>query len=148
MIVISTNSEEWGRPGPRELMGNYKKTIIVITGDSEIGKSSLSELLLKDSIYYLSMDIACQEPTHDIKVLVDYIEENKDYLDAGVLGIFINENCYQEFVDHFFQRFIVDNENLNIMLDGYFFILEPSYSYFLKKCELYDYRVWDIRRLV
>lgn len=149
MSVTSIDSYENDYPAPRELIGNWEKTIILIAGESNIGKSQLSQLfLLNDSIYYISTDKASKTLEHDIRELAYYVTKNKDYLDAGVLAHFINDNCCVKFVDYFFMRFIKNNLNLNILIDGYLFGLEPLRSFFIKKCTSSGYRVWEIKRIL
>ena len=149
MSVTSIDSYENDYPAPRELIGDWEKTIILVIGQANIGKSQLSQLfLLNDSIYYISTDKASKTLEHNIKILANYIINNESYLDAGVLAHFINDNCCAGFVDYFFMRFVKNNLNLNILIDGYLFSLEPLRSIFIKKCTSSGYRVWEIKRIL
>ena len=78
MSVTSIDSYENDYPAPRKLIGNWEKTIILVTGPSNIGKSQLSQLfLLNDSIYYISTDRASKTLEHNIKILANYIINNE-----------------------------------------------------------------------
>jgi len=149
MTDTSMSSKKFNMsPGKRELVGEYRKTIIVVTGESLIGKSTICDLLLNDDINYISLDECCKQTDHNIGFILDYLEDHKRDcpINLGLMGIRINEVCYAEFIDYFFDKYIVNNENLNIILDGFLFILRNTYGYFLEKCESFSYRVWRMER--
>lgn len=135
-------------PGKRKLVDKCKKTIIVVTGDSLIGKSTICDLLLNDSINYISLDECCKQTDHDIEFIINYLKEHREDspINLGLMGMKINEICYKEFIDYFFDKYIVNNENLNIILDGFLFTQKNVYGYFLEKCESFGYRVWRMER--
>jgi hypothetical protein len=147
----SINSKKFNMsPGSRLLVGEYKKTIIVIVGGACAGKSTLSEVLINDSLNYISTDSACLQTDHGIQQILDYVEsrDKTRVIDIGILGIKISEWCPTAFVDYFFKKYVEDNENLNILVEGHLFTLPDMYSYFIKKCEACGYRVWRMRRIL
>lgn len=150
MPVTSIDSYETNIPGPRHLVGHWQKSIIIVSGISNIGKSQLCQLLLNDDIYYLCADNASFAIGHTIDILEKYIQNNinKGILDAGVYAHYINDNCPEEFMNKFFDRFVKNNPNYNIMIDGYLFILQPLHDFFVRKCIANNYRIWEIKRIL
>jgi len=134
----------------RPLIGKYKKTIVVLTGVSGIGKSTMSELLLSDKFKYISIDAACI--TADIPEAKKYIEEYKasgkniNY-SVGKLFHYVREQCPEKFIDYFF-NIIKEDENLNIFIEGYVFIFTEMYQLFISKCKEVDYRIWNVNRIL
>jgi len=120
----------------------------MITGVSGIGKSQLCQLLVNNNIYYLSADTASFAVGHTMDILEEYIQKNMQYLDAGVYAHYINDNCPEEFTNKFFDRFVKNNPNYNIMIDGYIFILHPFYDLFVNKCISAGYRIWELKRIL
>ena len=149
MTDISMNSKKFNMgPGNRELVGEYKKTIIVVVGKSRIGKSTLCSLLLNDTINYISLDGCCKQEGHNIKVITDYVEKHKENPDWGQLGLIINDTCRYEFMSYFFEKYIVENENKNILLDGFLLSLVPMFDCFMERCKVHNFRVWRISRVL
>jgi len=135
----------------RPLVGEYKKTIIVLRGISSIGKSTISELLLNDKLNYISIDAACikadMKEVHEF--LVSYKETGKNInYNIGELFIFIRDNYPEQFIEYFFNKYIKENENLNIFVEGYVFMITELFQLFIDKCKEVDYRIWDIRRIL
>jgi GTP-binding protein EngB required for normal cell division len=148
MPVTSIDSYKNDIPGPRHLVGHWQKTIIIVSGISNVGKSQLCQLLVNDNIYYLSADTASFAVGHTIDILEKYIQTNIEYLDAGVYAHYINDNCPEEFMNKFFDRFVKNNPNYNIMIDGYLFILQPLHDFFVRKCIANNYRIWEMKRIL
>jgi len=135
----------------RPLVGEYEKTIISLRGASGIGKSTITELLLSDNFSYVSIDAACL--LSDIGEIRGFIKEfkasgkNINY-HAGELFHSVKENCLDEFIEHFFNKYIKESESLNIFVEGYVFILTEMYQLFIDKCKEAGYRIWDVRRIL
>ena len=135
----------------RSLVGEYKKTILTLTGGSGIGKSTLAELLLPSDFNYISIDLTClQSDIPEIKQFIIEAEEKGENINLN-LGMFIkriSEECPEEFIDYFFNTYIVGNESSNILVEGVVFIFDNMFELFKSKCESADYRLWTIRRLI
>ena len=133
----------------RPLEGEYKKTILLLYGPSNIGKSTLAELMLNDNFDYISIDRVCRDADIEpIKNFISYMKlsgENINY-DLGKLFKYVRENCLVEFVDYFFNKFIVERDYLNIFIEGYLFNLRDLYDLFMKKCTTNNYRIWELKR--
>jgi adenylate kinase family enzyme len=130
-------------PGSRPLQGEYKKTIIVVVGKSNVGKSTLCEALMNQSINYISMDEVYMRSEYGKREVA--VREGH-FIDIGEECIKINEFFREQFMDYFFEEYIVNNENLNILLDGFVFTLRSMYDSFLRRCRINEYRVWRIER--
>jgi len=135
----------------RPLVGEYKKTILTIIGGSGIGKSTLAELLLPSDFNYISIDLAClQADIVEIKQFILESEEKGENINLS-LGVFIkrvSEECPEEFIDYFFNTYIIGNEASNILVEGVVFIFDNMFELFKSKCELADYRLWTIERIL
>lgn len=135
----------------RPLVGEYKKTIIVLTGASNIGKSTVSELLLSNKLNYVSIDAACL--LADIDEIRNYIKKfktsgkNINYA-VGKLLHFVRESCPDKFIEYFFNKYIKENKNLNIFVEGYVLIFTEMYQLFMDKCAEAGYRIWNIKRIL
>lgn len=133
----------------RPLVGEYKKTIILLTGKANIGKSTLADLLINDKFNYISVDSVClTSGIHEISNFLDYTRSTGYNInqDLGKLFDFIYKNCPDTFINFFFNVCIRDNENLNILVEGYLLSIDKLYSLFMDKCKEYNYRVWKIER--
>jgi GTPase SAR1 family protein len=130
----------------RPLVGEYVKTILLLTGPSNIGKSTLTELLLNNNFTYLSIDSICKKA--ELPIIQEFINlKGKEIdLNLGLLFKFIREECSESFIDHFFNKYIKENSSLNIFIEGYLFMLADIYQLFIIKCKEYNYRLWNIRR--
>jgi SAM-dependent methyltransferase len=132
------------RPGMRPLIGEYKKTIIIITGLATIGKSTLCNEMIGDRLDYISSDIACLAIEHEVKEIGEFM----DLLREGVcMNPKLSDTCCKVFVDYFFVKYIKRNQSPNILVDGFIFTLENVYNLFLAKCKEYGYRVWKTERI-
>lgn len=135
----------------RPLVGEYKKTIITLIGHSNSGKSTLMELLLNDNFNYVSIDRACQETNiEEIATFVKSLEKQDIDVryDLGRLFRFIADECPIQFINYFFTKYIKENENLNIFVEGYVFMITDLYRLFIDKCKENGYRIWEIRRIL
>ncbi len=84
-----------------------------------------------------------------IMVILNFIHE---YLDNSIFNIhvlsqLIDEVCMEEFMEFFFEKYIVKNPRENIIFDGYFFMFPKALDWFLKRCSQNKYRVWVMSRL-
>ena len=132
----------------RPLEGEYKKTILLLYGPSNTGKSTLADLMLNDNFNYISIDRACLDSDLTaIKNFIDNFDGNINY-DLGMLFKFVNEQCLNAFVNEFFTKYIADNENQNIFIEGYLFMLERVYNVFMIHCRDAHCRVWKIGRVL
>ena len=135
----------------RPLVGEYKKTIITLIGHCNSGKSTLMELLLNDNFNYISIDKVCQETNIDeIHAFVKSLSEQGIDVryDLGRLFRFIADECPTQFIDYFFAKYIKENENLNIFVEGYVFMITDLYRLFIEKCKENGYRIWETRRIL
>jgi len=135
----------------RPLVGDYKKTVIVLTGPSNIGKSTITELLLNDKFDYISIDAACIKA--EMPEIVNYLKEVKEggvniNYDLGLLFNFVWRECPNTFIKYFFTKYIKDNDSLNIFVEGYVFMITELYQLFIDECKENDYRIWNIRRIL
>jgi len=130
----------------RPLEGEYKKTVLLLYGLCNTGKSTLTNLMLNDNFNYISVDRACIEA--NFEPIKSYVEQGGTPLryDLGKLFKFVNDECASEFIDYFFTKYLVENENLNIFIEGFVFMLERPRTLFMQKCKDAGYRVWIIRR--
>lgn len=146
MTGISTNSKKFNMyPGMRPLQGEYKKTIMIVTGKALEGKSTLCSFLLNDNTNYISVDAACECAGHNIKEMLDFVEELRIGINKNPI---LSDKCCSEFMDYFFDKYVKNNENLNILIDGYLFTLENVLACFLEKCKFFGYRVWTMVRIL
>ena len=135
-------------PGMRKLEGEYYKTIVIVLGQVKDGKSTICNVLWNEEVNYLSADAMGLQTDHDIveilSFLKEYGESAKFYI--GTLNQIINKNCGVKFVDYIFDKYIKNNENKNILLDGHIFIYPTIKEYFVKKYKEQKYRVWELKR--
>lgn len=127
----------------------YIKTIMLVIGDSMIGKSTLCSLLLNDNINYISTDWAAIDRTHNIQPILAFIEpySNEEAIFYGhIIASIIERDCPKEFVDFFFKKYIEENENLNILVDSFILKFDNLFDYFSLKCEEKGYRLWIIQQ--
>jgi adenylate kinase family enzyme len=134
----------------RVLEGTYEKTILLIRGAGGSGKSTLANLMLHDEFYYLSMDMAMIDRESAIESILQFLNEYGDnaIYNIHILSAIIEEKCFKEFMDFFFQKYIIENDSSNIILDGYIFTFAKVFSLFKEKCRQCGYRLWDIKREV
>jgi len=134
-------------PAPRVLVGNYHKTLCLIHGESNIGKSSLAQLLLNDSLEYLSSDVICLDSDGNIQSLLDQCKRGTRY-DFGAVAVLIEQHCAKRFVDFLFTKYILNSIKENIILDSFLFSLPICRSILYQLCLRNNVRVWEVRRLV
>ena len=132
----------------RQIEGDYQKTIIVLTGPSNIGKSTITELLLTDKFDYVSIDfVTLKAELPEIQSFIASYGPSIHY-DLGKLFGFVRQNCPDRFITCFFNKYVKENNNLNIFIEGYLFMLTSLYKLFLDKCRENNYRVWNIGRII
>lgn len=152
MTDISTSCKKFDMwPGSRLLEGEYEKTVIIVSGAGNMGKSTLSSRLLNENICFVGTDSVCIRPNHSIKSVLDYLEEHKDDnpIDIGKMGIAISEMPeYKEFIDHLFDEYIVKNEFKDILMEGHLMTIANIREYFIQKCVDNKIRVWLMGRIV
>ena len=102
MTDISTSCKKFNMwPGPRILNGQYEKTVILVAGSSCAGKSTLCEKLLNDNLCFVCTDSICIRGGHQIKKILDYLDEHKEDnpINIGLMGIAISKmEEYKPFV--------------------------------------------------
>lgn len=150
MTDISTSCEKFNmHPGARLLKGAYEKTIILVTGDSCIGKSTICTKMLTDSLCFVCTDSICIRGGHQVKKVLDYLEDHKEDnpINIGLMGIAISEmEEYKEFVDFFFEEYILNNDSDNILMEGHLMTLNNIREHFLIRCKENKIRVWIMER--
>lgn len=152
MTDISINWNEFKiGSGKRPLEGEYKKTLILVTGPSMSGKSTISEELIENNnICYLNMDAVCLDKEHGIEPLYEFVNiwDNGEFVNLGMVSRLINiSGCCYDFINYFFNKYIVPNPYLNILIDGYMFNLENILCCLLERCEEYNYNVWILKKV-
>ena len=151
MTDTSTASDDFKLgPFPRPLTVPYRKTIIIITGRGNIGKSTLSKVMLNDSISYIGTDAASMQTDHGIPEVLKYLNDHindKPEIDLGRFAHFIMAAGAIRFIDYFFDRFIANNKKMNIIVEGYLFTIPEAYVLFMNKCKRNGYRVWKMSRI-
>ena len=135
----------------RPLVGPYAKTLILLSGGSNIGKSTLMELLMNPNFDYISVDKVCQ--CADLAAIQSFMTscEGSDIpiaLDLGRLFNFIVNHCAGEFIQHLFSTYIANNENDNIFIEGCLLEIPTLYNIFVEVCKLSGYRLWELRRTI
>lgn len=152
MKDFSTSCKKFNMyPGSRLLTVPYEKTVIVVASESLSGKSTICEKLLNDDLCFVCTDSICIGGDSGIKSIDQYLEDHKEdkKINIGLMGIAISESeDYKEFVDFFFQKYILDNDSDNILLEGHLITLENIQQYFLHKCKENKVRVWVMERRV
>lgn len=137
-------------PFPRPLKGDYVKTVIVISGHGNTGKSTLSKNLLNNSISYIGTDAASMQRDHNIQGILKYLDihiHDKPEIDLGRFAHFIQREYLSEFMNYFFNKFIIQNKSLNIIVEGYMMTIPEAYILFVNRCKLHKYRVWKLNRI-
>jgi GTPase SAR1 family protein len=139
--------------GSRDFLeGEYQKTVIVVCGKSGIGKTSLCGMLRTENVDYISLDYACVDTecnTKEVFECVKRIEETYGELVTYHLdGLCrdINEYCSNEWAKFVFDKYVLNNESLNILMDGYAFSMPKIYDAFVELCLQNNYRVWKVER--
>jgi len=135
------------RPGPRILSQPYEKMILLISGKSGDGKSSLAQLLLTDQVEYVSSDAVCLDPDCHIQSLLDQAITGDRY-NLGQVAILIEKICCQDFIRFLFTKYILNSEKQNIILDGFLFTLKHCKDEFFMLCKQHNIRIWDIKRIL
>jgi len=150
MTDISTSCKKFNMwPGSRILNGQYEKTVILVVGSSCAGKSTLCEKLLNDNLCFVCTDSICIRGGHQIKKILDYLDEHKgdNPINIGLMGIAISKmEEYKPFVDFFFEKYILENDFENILLEGHLMSLDNIRERFLARCKENKIRVWVMER--
>jgi hypothetical protein len=139
------------QPTPKKLVGPMEKTIIVISGQGNQGKTTLCANLCSDKIHYISMDdlVSIYYGWCNIIAVTDYI---KTFAAPRTLIYYINEfinNKYSyEFTEQFFQNFILNNHKKHFLTEGHFFTLANNKKHFMDLCKQHKIRLWFTERLV
>ena len=134
-------------PGPRPLSGNYHKMVLLISGQSCDGKSSLAQLLLTDKLDYVSSDAVCLDPDCKIQDILKQSDRGGRY-DFGCAALLIEQTCYQDFIKFLFIKYILNSEKQNIILDGFLFTLKHCKDEFFVLCKQHQIRIWEIKRII
>jgi hypothetical protein len=134
-------------PGPRALSRPYEKMVLLISGKSGDGKSSLAQLLLTDQFNYVSSDAVCLDPDCHIQSLLDQTIMGDRY-NLGQVAILIEQTYCQDFIRFLFTKYILNSEKQNIILDGFLFTLKHCKDEFFMLCKVNQIRIWDIQRIL
>lgn len=152
MTDISTNCEKFNmHPGARLLKGQYEKTVILVSGNSCIGKSTICTKILTDRLCFVCTDSICVRGEYQIRKVLDYLEEHKNDnpINIGLMGIAISKmDEYRDFVDFMFDEYIMKNKSENILMEGHLMSLNNIRDRFLEKCKENKVRVWLMERVV
>ena len=150
MTDISTSRKKFNMwPGSRILNGQDAKTVSLVVGSSCAGKSTLCEKLLNDNLCFVCTDSICIRGGHQIKKILDYLDEHKEDnpINIGLMGIAISKmEEYKPFVDFFFEKYILENDFENILLEGHLMSLDNIRERFLARCKENKIRVWVMER--
>ena len=134
-------------PGPRTLSQPYEKMVLLISGKSGDGKSSLAQLFLTEQFEYVSSDAACLDPDCHIQHLLDQAIMGDRY-NLGQVAILIEQTCCQDFIKFLFTKYILNSKKQNIILDGFLFTLKHCKDEFFMLCKEHKIRIWDIQRIL
>jgi hypothetical protein len=80
---------------------------------------------------------------------LDYLDEHKEDnpINIGLMGIAISKmEEYKPFVDFFFEKYILENDFENILLEGHLMSLDNIRERFLARCKENKIRVWVMER--
>lgn len=137
-------------PGMRPLMGTYEKTVIVVRGRGNAGKSTLCALLLNDKIKYVSTDAAVIFGGCTNGDVQNHLKTYGDDARFNLHKLYpvIAEWSAAEFTGWFFQTYVMENKNDNIIVDGYLFVFEEIMKNLSELCRKNNIRLWVIERSV
>ena len=151
MTDIAINSRKFNfHPGTRPLEEgeSYEKTIIAVVGIPFSGKSTLCDLLLNDNINYISTDAICIQRDNDIRPVQDFLDKYgyEARFHLGKLAEIINKECCSLFMDYLFRAYIEENENQNILFEGYLLTFTEIWEMLKYRCRKKGYRIWKVER--
>lgn len=135
--------------GKRVAEDTLHQTIILVTGPSMSGKSTLTDQLIHSGVKYFNMDKLTG-------ILLPMCSGGQELLDSCVAEDLINYGwVYHKLADQplgidyikkFFYEIVVKLTSPVILLDGYIFTLETLRQSFIQLCNQKPFRVWDLRR--
>ena len=149
MTDISINYKKFDfHPGMRPLVGEYTKTIITVVGPGRIGKSTICDVLMGPRVNYISTDAICIQTDHNIVPVLEFLSEwgSDARFRLDVLAQIIIDKCLEPFMDYLFKNYIEENENMNILFEGYLLSFPEVCDIFISKCTEKGYRVWKMER--
>jgi hypothetical protein len=140
-----TNIEEH-IPTPRKIY-NKKPTLLIISGESMVGKTTLSFLLrdVKKS-YYVSLDQLTLDVNLPIKSINDLVSKFGNDFSARSIFYFC-EHVFRNkiiFIEYCFNLILNKKQELFIF-DGVYFTNEEFLNEFIKKFED-TYHIWIVNR--
>jgi broad-specificity NMP kinase len=151
MTDIFINSEKIDEHfnGARPLETEYEKTVILVNGNGGSGKSTLCSFLSNDKLEYISVDVAMIKIADDIKEMATMVDNygSQAIFNIHILSAVVDRYCKEKFVELFFEKYVLKNENKNILLDGFIFSYCEIKELFLKKCHEHNIRVWSLKKL-
>lgn len=138
--------------GERPLEGVYEKTVIVLAGKSFIGKTTLCSFLHRQDIGYLGGDACCIDEAHGIPIIIKKKKEALEkfgMIDIGELAIqIVSLGVAPVFVSFYFRNYIVKSPFDVIFFDGFLFSLPEAFNCLVDNCKKYNYRLWNLNRIV
>jgi len=135
--------------GKRILEGDMRQTIILVTGPSMCGKSTLADQLTNSDIKYFNMDQL-------IEILLPMCMGGQELLDSCIEEDWINYGWVShelansllgtDYIEKFFYDIVVKLTSSVILLDGYIFTFENLRNFFIQLCLQKPFHVWELRR--
>jgi len=137
-------------PGIRPIAGDWKKTVMVVRGAGNTGKSTLCQKLLHPDISYISTDAVFINPHLRIPEVVEHLEQYKDRarFNMHILYPRLAENNPTAAADFLFFNYIAKNPYFNIFLEGWALSFSAIFDEFISRCKVADIRVWNIERII
>jgi archaellum biogenesis ATPase FlaH len=138
-------------PINRPLPQKMEKTLLIVSGKSNTGKTLLSTFLLSDKCEYISMDAVVHSNTNIPKLEAfkfKFIKSisNKNFPFVDKFNHFINENCMELFISYLFKYYVdISDKNL-LILDGHIFTYNSSMEYIAKLCRDRKIRIWIAKK--
>ena len=136
-------------PQPRPAQPIMKKTILIVSGSPNLGKTSLCKMLYKpDNFEFISMDMLMFN-IQDWCKNESVIRVSKTASGAGVIQLnkFINDTCSLEFCVELFTNFILNSDKELVLIEGQFFTYPEIQTSFRKICIDNDIRLWFVDKL-
>lgn len=129
---------------------NLEKTIILVRGKPNEGKTTLCQYLVNDRVGFLSFDSITDNlawcSIKELHTFRETLDKPSHMIDK--MNEYIDNFCPGRFVKKVFKEFIRTNDDTFLVIDGHFFTLPNNFREFEDRCRKYKYRLWVIDRHV
>jgi len=131
-------------PTARKLEDDFQKTLILVSGEPLIGKTTLCQKILNESLGYISFDQMIWENDLGIVELTE-IKKKSDYMNiVDVAFVHIPPN-YNIFLNYLLQK-INNIEKDVILLDSYYFTKKEFLDRIVSDLKV-RFRVWVMNQV-